>query len=333
MPTTCSSRCRTAVAAPTPTRYRAIIAAGPSGTTRTCTRWWRRRCSAVSPAHRRRRRPRRPARARGRHRASVMVLSDPPVGTSSSVVDVSMMEQMRGREGDVVLVNGVVAPAIDARAGTLEHWRIVNASTSRYYRLALEDHELAMVGTDGGRLASPTRCPSSCSRRGNAWRCSSPRPAAGRYRLAGAALRPGPRGHGHGRKRGIHGPGPRRHDDGRRGRTGRGAARRARACVDPGAPGCDLAPGARRSRWAWAAAGWAAGWVAVGGGGGGRSFTIDGKTFDPARTDITTRLGRVEDWTITNSSTMDHPFHLHVWPFQVVAAATRSRSRRAGRTR
>jgi FtsP/CotA-like multicopper oxidase with cupredoxin domain len=55
------------------------------------------------------------------------------------------------------------------------------------------------------------------------------------------------------------------------------------------------------------------------GGGGGRSFTIDGKSFDPARTDISTKLGRVEDWTITNSSMMDHPFHLHVWPFQVVA--------------
>ena len=57
----------------------------------------------------------------------------------------------------------------------------------------------------------------------------------------------------------------------------------------------------------------------MGGGGMGRSFTIDGRAFDPARTDITTRLGRVEDWTITNSSSMDHPFHLHVWPFQVVA--------------
>ena len=51
----------------------------------------------------------------------------------------------------------------------------------------------------------------------------------------------------------------------------------------------------------------------------GRSFTINGKTFDPARTNITTKLGRVEEWTLTNTSTMDHPFHLHVWPFQVVA--------------
>ena len=55
-----------------------------------------------------------------------------------------------------------------------------------------------------------------------------------------------------------------------------------------------------------------------GGMGGGRSFTIDGTTFDPSRTNITSKLGRVEEWTLTNTSTMDHPFHLHVWPFQVV---------------
>jgi FtsP/CotA-like multicopper oxidase with cupredoxin domain len=61
----------------------------------------------------------------------------------------------------------------------------------------------------------------------------------------------------------------------------------------------------------------------MGGGGGGMGgqtdrFMIDGRSFDPARTDISTRLGRVEDWTVRNASVMDHPFHLHVWPFQVL---------------
>ena len=35
----------------------------------------------------------------------------------------------------------------------------------------------------------------------------------------------------------------------------------------------------------------------------------------------TVTLGSVEEWTIANTSLMDHPFHLHVWPMQVVAAA------------
>jgi FtsP/CotA-like multicopper oxidase with cupredoxin domain len=31
--------------------------------------------------------------------------------------------------------------------------------------------------------------------------------------------------------------------------------------------------------------------------------------------------GAVEEWTITNTSPMDHPFHLHVWPMQVMFIA------------
>jgi FtsP/CotA-like multicopper oxidase with cupredoxin domain len=57
------------------------------------------------------------------------------------------------------------------------------------------------------------------------------------------------------------------------------------------------------------------------GGGGGMTFGFDGRDFDPERIDQTVRLGAVEEWTIANTSPMDHPFHLHVWPMQVVAAA------------
>ena len=53
---------------------------------------------------------------------------------------------------------------------------------------------------------------------------------------------------------------------------------------------------------------------------GGMGFTIDGRSFDPARTDIELPLGHVEEWTLVNDSTMDHPFHLHVWSFRVVGA-------------
>lgn len=33
-----------------------------------------------------------------------------------------------------------------------------------------------------------------------------------------------------------------------------------------------------------------------------------------------TRVGTVEERTLTNTSAMDHPIHLHVWPMQVVDA-------------
>jgi FtsP/CotA-like multicopper oxidase with cupredoxin domain len=49
------------------------------------------------------------------------------------------------------------------------------------------------------------------------------------------------------------------------------------------------------------------------------SFTIDGKMFDPQRIDQSVQLGSTEEWLVSNTSSMAHPFHLHVWPFQVLA--------------
>ena len=48
------------------------------------------------------------------------------------------------------------------------------------------------------------------------------------------------------------------------------------------------------------------------------SFTINGRQFDADRNDITVRAGTVEEWTLINTSPMDHPMHLHVWPMQVL---------------
>jgi len=46
-------------------------------------------------------------------------------------------------------------------------------------------------------------------------------------------------------------------------------------------------------------------------------FQIDGKSFDPERIDQLVKLGAVEEWTVTNTSIADHPFHFHTNPFQV----------------
>jgi FtsP/CotA-like multicopper oxidase with cupredoxin domain len=56
----------------------------------------------------------------------------------------------------------------------------------------------------------------------------------------------------------------------------------------------------------------------MGGSGSMMSFTIDGRAFDGGRTDQHVRIGTVEEWVLTNSSPMDHPMHLHVWPMQIV---------------
>jgi FtsP/CotA-like multicopper oxidase with cupredoxin domain len=48
------------------------------------------------------------------------------------------------------------------------------------------------------------------------------------------------------------------------------------------------------------------------------SFLINGRTFDPNRIDTAVSLGGVEDWDYINQTSMDHPMHLHVNPFQVI---------------
>ncbi len=58
----------------------------------------------------------------------------------------------------------------------------------------------------------------------------------------------------------------------------------------------------------------------MGMGRGGMTFGFDGRPFDPARVDQSLTLDTVEEWTITNPTMMDHPFHLHVWPMQIIDA-------------
>ena len=48
-------------------------------------------------------------------------------------------------------------------------------------------------------------------------------------------------------------------------------------------------------------------------------FFINGKQFSHDRVDTTVALGTVEEWTIANESTEQHPFHIHVDDFQVIS--------------
>lgn len=47
-------------------------------------------------------------------------------------------------------------------------------------------------------------------------------------------------------------------------------------------------------------------------------FYLDGQTFDPQRIDNTVTAGTVEEWTLINEDIFQHPFHIHVNPFQVI---------------
>ncbi|MBW4562889.1 MAG: multicopper oxidase family protein [Mojavia pulchra JT2-VF2] len=49
------------------------------------------------------------------------------------------------------------------------------------------------------------------------------------------------------------------------------------------------------------------------------NYTVNGKQFDPERVDFRGRLNTLEIWEIENHNGLIHPFHLHTYPFQVLA--------------
>lgn len=243
----------------------------------------------------------------------IWVLSDPVIGADASALSVAAMEEMWGREGDAITVNGIARPQLAAAAGSRERWRFVNASPSRYYQLALDSHELHVIATDGGRLAAPVEVDELLLSPGERVEVLVTPSATGTYGLRTSGYGRGAMGMGNGMMDGdsivesealiatltVTGDSP--------------PAGRPRSLLGPEA---FSVPEPSASRVVELGMG-------MGGGMMGRqgdmmSFTIDGRTFDPSRTDITTRLGTVEEWEIRNSSPMDHPFHLHVWPFLVL---------------
>jgi suppressor of ftsI len=51
----------------------------------------------------------------------------------------------------------------------------------------------------------------------------------------------------------------------------------------------------------------------------GVDFLVNNQLYDEMRIDQTTRVGTAEEWTLLNTSTEAHPFHIHVNSFQVVS--------------
>ena len=243
----------------------------------------------------------------------IWVLSDPPIADGPDGFDSSPMDRMAGRQGETILVNGIERPNVTAEAGVVERWRIVNASASRYYRLALDDHRLHTIASDGGRLNAPVSVEDVLLAPGERVELLVTPSDAGTFALRTLRYDRGSVGMGGGMM-------------GRDSLAGREVVLATLTVVGNDKPADlpsslldadDLAlatPVASRVL----ELGMGMGGAMMGGGMGEMmSFTIDGRTFDADRTDIAVAIGTVEEWEIRNTSIMDHPFHLHVWPFLV----------------
>ena len=244
-------------------------------------------------------------------RERVLVVSDITLDSGGSLVSPSVTEQMMGREGQLVLVNGGVEPDLDGRAGERERWRVVNACTARYLALSLPGQLARVVGRDVGRLTRDVALEDVVLAPGNRLDLVVDLSGGGSELIATPVDRGGMMGQ-------MMGGGPM--SGGREPVTlarlnVSASGNRAAGEIPPGPTVRDLREvdvDARRSIT------FQMGMGAMMGGEGPMSFTFDGEEFDADRIDQQVKMDTVEEWTIGNDSPMDHPFHLHVWPMQVL---------------
>ena len=223
----------------------------------------------------------------------LMILND-PIGINYSA---SPMDGMHGRAAEMVRVNGQIQPVLTAAAGSLERWRIVNASASRPLALSVPSAAMHVIASDGGRLSDNRE-------------------------LDGLVLVPGERAE-------IVVEVPTSPAEIAVGDDGTGQLFAILAAVGsptsetmstvPTGLGDEVSvPAESIVRNRTVTFGVDMGMGSMMSDDGGLEFTIDGKTFDPQRTDITAVAGTTEEWKIVNTTGMNHPFHLHAWPFEVL---------------
>ncbi|WP_028280400.1 multicopper oxidase family protein [Arthrobacter sp. H5] len=259
-------------------------------------------------------------------RERTMVVSDLSLDASGNLAEVDQMQQMMGREGEVLLVNGQVRPQLTAAPGERERWRIVNACPSRYLRLQLEGQQVRLLSRDLGRLPVPEEITEVLLAPGNRVELLIETTEGSAVLVAAPVGRGGMDSMMGGGMMGDNSPG---NDDatelftlevaGDAAQTPRPvpagpALRDLRAEPVAGRKTLDFAMGMAGSMGGDGAT--------MGGMGSGENsmmaFTINGQEFDPERTDAPVTAGTVEEWTLINSSPMDHPVHLHVWPMQII---------------
>ncbi len=208
------------------------------------------------------------------------------------------MDWGRGKEGNLMLVNGQRIPAFAVPTGLLR-LRIVNASSARYYNLHIPGKQLHVVGQDGSFLEKPVAMETLLLTPGERADILIEAGEAAELTLLNMPY-----------KRTPVGPGTDTPAEGATLATFTVTGEPTKVILPEALKPIeelDLAEAADHKTLTFGAIMQPL------------QFTINGKTFDHCRTDLTARAGTLEVWDIVNHMGMDHPFHLHTFPFQVVS--------------
>ena len=96
------------------------------------------------------------AEAPSAHADRTFILDDVKLeatGKLSTTTDA--LDVMLGRQGNVLLVNGLVRPEIQSAPQAEERWRFIDAANGRYFKLHLPGRSFRVIAWDGGLLAEP----------------------------------------------------------------------------------------------------------------------------------------------------------------------------------
>jgi FtsP/CotA-like multicopper oxidase with cupredoxin domain len=216
----------------------------------------------------------------------LIVLADPRIGKTSAVAATSAMDLMHGRSGPNTLANGILVPSFTAIGSTPERWRIVNSCVSQYQTISIPGAEIFQVSADSSRLSRLTRTNQVTLTPGQRTELLISAPKAGIYKVQNGQQE-----------------------------LAKIEFNSATKSVTPQ----ELLPLSKISKIDKRRT------ITIEGSGMGMmggmkheaAFTFDGKPFDPKRIDQSVKFNTTEEWTLINPSSMDHPFHLHAWPFQV----------------
>jgi FtsP/CotA-like multicopper oxidase with cupredoxin domain len=218
----------------------------------------------------------------------ILMFADPRIGQNEDVLTTSMMDRAHGRSGPHVLINGALTPQIFAVNSQAERWRLINACPSRYLNIQVENAELLMISTDGGRLNTHAIVSSIAMTPGERFEVIITPTKKGRHRIydgntvIGEVL-------------------------------GSVNASNQLAKATLGSIPLLKADKVRTIKIV------GAGMMGMMGmGTHEQSYSFDGAPFDPTVVNQEVKFGAVEDWVIENTTTMHHPFHIHAWDFQVI---------------
>ena len=219
------------------------------------------------------------------------------------------MDWMNGKEGDLVLVNGALRPTLVAQKATLR-LRLLNASNARYYRLALQDHPLYLIAADGGFLEEPLEVSELLLAPGERAEVLVRLRKEGRFLLQALPYDRGAMGMmdmggmAHAMPQGPSRPETLLYLI---------APKNPKPLPLPKAlsPSPPLPAPVVTRRLVLTEDMMAA------------RFFINGQVFDHRRVDLKGQAQTVEVWEVENQGDMDHPFHLHVHPFQVLSVGGR----------